>query len=266
MPEVTAIPTTDKKEYAPHKTTSVSTIISQNAAPPLLKKLKKESSVSTNNDNLVPVPSIQVTAGYYDNIVPPPSTQVPPGSWMTAAQEVKAFLSMVAFWAGSQPNQWEMSESVMTNTLQDIFDVVYPGIKYKVNPNGAVFAVTQQQFLKWRSNIGSVALAIIQLLTRYAFIYDDLNNISWEMAYLLAFILQLMVTNHLAAIADHTDVPTLNTHELALGKGMDGTIMLCIVTLKCALKFVQDNIIKVKYVLSSIQNVYKKHPGSCPRH
>ncbi|KAG1750516.1 uncharacterized protein EDB91DRAFT_1078536 [Suillus paluster] len=289
MPEVTTIPTTKKKEYAPHKTTSVSTIVSQNAAPPPPKKLKKESSESTNDNDLVPPPSTQVPAGYYDDTMPPPSTQVPPGHWTTAAQEVikphgqycntdlsvpanlkwvKAFLSTAVLWAGSQPNPWEMSESVMADALQDIFEVVYPGVKYKVNPNGAVFAVTQQQLSEWRSNIGSAALAIIvdfcscikdapnaevakQLLKKYVFIYEDSDNILWEMAYLSAFILQLMATNHLVVNADHIDVPALNTDELSLG-GMDGAIMLCVVALERALKFVQDNIIKVEEVLASI--------------
>jgi hypothetical protein len=45
-----------------------------------------------------------------------------------------------------------------------------------------------------------------------------------------------MATTHLVAIADHTDVPTLHTDELALGKGMDGAIVLCVV----AVSFVFD--------------------------
>ncbi|KIK37994.1 hypothetical protein CY34DRAFT_46833, partial [Suillus luteus UH-Slu-Lm8-n1] len=74
---------------------------------------------------------------------------------------VKAFLSTAVLWAGSQPNPWEMSESVMADALQDIFDVLYPNVKYTVNQNGTVFAVTQQRFSEWRSNIGSAALAVI---------------------------------------------------------------------------------------------------------
>jgi hypothetical protein len=35
-----------------------------------------------------------------------------------------------------------ISKSLMADVLQEIFDVVYPDVgKYKVNPNGAVFAV-----------------------------------------------------------------------------------------------------------------------------
>ncbi|KIK49404.1 hypothetical protein CY34DRAFT_45482, partial [Suillus luteus UH-Slu-Lm8-n1] len=74
---------------------------------------------------------------------------------------VKAFLSTAVLWARSQPNPWEMSESVMADALQDIFDVLYPNVKYTVNPNSAVFTVMQQRLSEWRSNIGSAALAVI---------------------------------------------------------------------------------------------------------
>ncbi|KAG2029136.1 hypothetical protein BDR03DRAFT_1018861 [Suillus americanus] len=210
MPEVTAIPTTEKKEYAPHKTTSVhvSTIVSQNAAPPQPKKLKKESSESTNDDNLVPPPSTQVPAGYYNNTVPPLSTQVPPGHWMTAVQEVIKL-------CGQYHNT----------------DLPVPANSKWVNPNGAVFAVTQQRLLEWRSNIGSAALAII--VDFYSHIKDTPN----------------------AEVAKHLlkkyVIPALNTDELSL-EGMDGAIVLCIVALERALKFVRDNIIKVKEVLVSM--------------
>lgn len=110
----------------------------------------------------MPPPSTQVPAGYYDDVVPPPSTQVPQASQKATAKEVvkprgqyrnndlpvpadskwvKAFLSTALLWAGSQANPWEISESLMADALQEIFDVVYPDVKYKVNPNGAVFAV-----------------------------------------------------------------------------------------------------------------------------
>ncbi|KAG0697061.1 hypothetical protein DFH29DRAFT_1004034 [Suillus ampliporus] len=145
MPEVTAIPTTKKKEYAPHKTTSVHYL--QNATPPPPKKLKKESSESTNDDDLVPPPSTQVPAGYYDNTMPPPSTQVPPGHWTDccaggdqAAWSIPVTLTFHT--CQLEPNPWEMSKSMMADALQDIFEVVYPGVKYKVNPNSAVFAVS----------------------------------------------------------------------------------------------------------------------------
>lgn len=124
--------------------------------------MKKESSEVTSCSDLVPPPSTQVPAGYYDDVVPPPSTQVPQASQKATAKEVvkprgqyrnndlpvpadskwvKAFLSTALLWAGSQANPWEISESLMADALQEIFDVVYPNVKYKVNPNGAVFAV-----------------------------------------------------------------------------------------------------------------------------
>ncbi|KAG2757843.1 hypothetical protein P692DRAFT_20711257, partial [Suillus brevipes Sb2] len=182
---------------------------------------------------------------------------------------VKAFLSTALLWAGSQANPWEISESLMADALQEIFDVVYPDVKYKVNPNGAVFAVTQQRLSEWRSNIGSTALAIVvdfcsrikeapndlvakQLLKDCAFVYEDPDNISRETAYLSAFVLQMIASTHLSAIVDHASVPALNTDELALGKGMDGVIVLCVVALERALKFVEDSIINVDEVLASM--------------
>ncbi|KAG2114054.1 hypothetical protein BD769DRAFT_1391499 [Suillus cothurnatus] len=280
LPKVRSIPAIEKGHVS-CKTTSTSTIVSQSATPPPSKKLKKESSEVTSCSDLVPPPSTQVPVGYYDDVVPPPSTQVPQASQKATAKEVvkphgqyrnndlpvpadskwvKAFLSMALLWAGSQANPWEISESLMADALQEIFDVVYPDVKYKVNPNGAVFAVMQQRLSEWRSNIGSTALAIIidvcsrikdapndliakQLLKDCAFIYEDLDNISQETAYLSAFVL---------AIVDHASIPALNTDELTLGKGMDGVIVLCIVALECALKFVKDSIINVDEVLASM--------------
>jgi hypothetical protein len=101
----------------------------------------------------------------------------------------------------------------------------------------------QQRLSEWRSNIGSTALAIVvdfcsrikdapndlvakQLLKDCAFVYEDPDNISRETAYLSAFVLQMIASTHLSA-----SVPALNTDELALGKGMDGVIVLCIVAM-----------------------------------
>ncbi|KAG1880081.1 hypothetical protein F4604DRAFT_1679198 [Suillus subluteus] len=289
LSEVTSIPAIEKGRVS-CKTTSTSTVVSQSATPPPSKKLKKESSEVTNCSDLVPPPSTQVPAGYYDDVIPPPSTQVPLASQKATANEVvkphgqycnndlpvpanskwvKAFLSTALLWAGSQANPWEISKSLMADALQDIFDVVYPDVKYKVNSNGAVFAVTQQWLSEWRSNIGSTVLAIVvdfcsrikdapnalvakQLLKDCAFVYEDPDNISWETAYLSAFVLQMIVSTHLSAIVDHASVPALDTDKLALGKGMDSVIVLCVVALEHALKFVEDSIINVNEVLASM--------------
>ncbi|KAG1858511.1 hypothetical protein F4604DRAFT_1684917 [Suillus subluteus] len=80
-----------------------------------------------------------------------------------------------------------------------------------------------------------------QLLQNYAFMYEDSDNISQDTAYLSVFVLQMITSTHLSAIIDHADVPTLHTDELALGKGMDGVIVPCVVT-----------VIKVKDVLTSM--------------
>ncbi|KAG2144387.1 uncharacterized protein EDB93DRAFT_1251628 [Suillus bovinus] len=289
LPKIRSIPAIEKGHVS-RKTTSTSTIVSQSATPPPSKKLKKESSEVTSCSDLVPLPSTQVPAGYYDDVVPPLSTQVPQVSQKATAKEVvklhgqyrnndlpvpadskwvKVFLSMALLWAGSQANPWEISESLMADTLQEIFDVVYPDVKYKVNPNGAVFAVMQQWLSEWRSNIGSTALVTVvdfcshikdapndlvakQLLEDCAFIYEDPDNISRETAYLSAFVLQMIASTHLSAIVDHANIPALNTNELTLGKGMDGVIVLCVIALERALKFAKDSIINVNEVLASM--------------
>ncbi|KAG1846523.1 hypothetical protein C8R48DRAFT_779522 [Suillus tomentosus] len=240
LPKVTSIPAIEKGHVS-RKTTSTSTVVSHSATHSPSKKLKKESSEVTNYSDLVPQPSTQVPAGYY-YVIPSPSTQVPPASQKATANEVvkllgqyrnndllvpddskwvKAFLSMALLWAGRQANPWEISESLMADALQEIFDVVYPDVKYKVNSNGAVFAVTQQWLSEWRSNIGSTALAIIidfcshiKLLKDCTFVYEEPDNISQKTAYLV--------------------------------------IVLCIVALEHALKFVKDSIINVDEVLVSM--------------
>ncbi|KAG1809451.1 hypothetical protein EV424DRAFT_1350016 [Suillus variegatus] len=235
LPKVTSIPAIEKGH--------TSTVVSQSTTPPPSKKLKKGSSEVTNC----------IPAGYYDNVIPPPSTQVPPALQKATANEVvkpcgqycnndllvpanskwvKAFLSMALIWTGSQANPWEISKSLTADALQEIFDMVYPDVNYKVNSNGAVFAVTQQRLSEWRSNIGSTVLVIVidfcscikdasnalvakQLLKDCTFIYEDLDNISWETAYLSAFVLQMIVSTHLSAIVDHASVPALDTDKLA---------------------------------------------------
>ncbi|KAG1874420.1 hypothetical protein F4604DRAFT_1925295 [Suillus subluteus] len=260
--------------------------------PSPIKKLKKECSRASkvaNDDDLIPPPSTQVPTVYYNDVMPPPSTQVPTGYYDNVVpppstqvpvefredccarghQAPVAFLSTTLLWAGSQPNPWEIPESVMADTLQEIFNVAYPDIKYKVNTNAAVFAVAQQWLSEWRSNIGSTVLAIIvdfcscitdapnadiakQLLQNYTFMYEDSDNILWDTAYLLVFVLRMITSTHLSAIVDHADVPMLHIDELALGKDMDDAIILCVVALERALKFIKDKVIKVEDVLTSM--------------
>ncbi|KAG1748874.1 uncharacterized protein EDB91DRAFT_1079008 [Suillus paluster] len=249
-----------------------STIVSQSATPPPCKKLKKESSEVTNYSDLVPLPSTQVPVGYYNDVVPPPSTQVPPASQKAAANEVvkphsqcrnndlpvpadsKAFLSMALLWAGSQANPWEISKSLMADALQEIFDVVYPDVKYKVNSNGTVFAVTQQWLSEWRSNISSTALVIV--VDFCSCIKDAPNALVAKQllkdSYLSMFVLQMIASTHLSAIVDHASVPALYTDKLTLGNGMDGVIVLCVIALEHTLKFVKDSIINVDEVLASM--------------
>ena len=180
---------------------------------------------------------------------------------------MKAFLNTAVLWAGSQDNLWEISEHEMADALQEIFDVVYPDVPYKVTINGSVFAIvsfassfciilscahnvlslkTLQHLSEWRSNIGSTALAIVvdfcsrvkgvpekdiaqALLEDFAFLYEDTDNRTRETAYKSSFLQQLIASAHLSAIIDHTDVPALGTDELTKGKNTEGLIVLCVI-------------------------------------
>jgi hypothetical protein len=108
---------------------------------------------------------------------------------------------------------------------------------------------TLQRLSEWRSNIGSTALAIIvdfcsrvqniankdvaqALLEDFKFLYEDEDNMTRETAYKSAFLQQLIASAHLTAIIDHTDVPALDTDNLAKGKYMDGLIVLCTIAVR----------------------------------
>ncbi|KAG2076424.1 hypothetical protein BDR04DRAFT_1139681 [Suillus decipiens] len=253
-----------KGKHAVRKTTSTSatpvTGCSTQTTVPPAKKLKKELSELSI-----------ISAGSFDSIPPsqPPSLATllchPP----TDSKWVKAFLNTAVLWAGSQDNLWEISEHEMADALQEIFDVVYPNVPYKVTINGSVFAITLQCLSEWRSNIGSTALAIVvdfcsrikgvpekdivqALLEDFAFLYEDTDNWTREMAYKSSFLQQLIASTHLSAIIDHTNIPALGTDELTKGKNTEGLIVLCVIALERALTFIRDDIINVDDVLASL--------------
>jgi len=55
----------------------------------------------------------------------------------------KIFLPTVLLWAGSQSDVWQISDSALLSAMQDIFDVVYPDLKYTVTFQGSVFGVVR---------------------------------------------------------------------------------------------------------------------------
>ncbi|KAH7918261.1 hypothetical protein BV22DRAFT_1051850 [Leucogyrophana mollusca] len=150
--------------------------------------------------------------------------------------------------------RWVTFLGVNKRTLH-IFNGVFPNVNYMIYTNGAVFAVTLLCISEWRSNISSTALALVigfvncvtdlpnqevaQLLLQcYSFLYEDTDNPDHTWPY---------------RSIDYVNVPALNTEELASGGMMHGILVACTIVLERALKFIQDDIINVDEVLTSIE-------------
>lgn len=58
-----------------------------------------------------------------------------------------SFISTAILWFSVQNNIWNVTEEEFASALQTIFNVVYPGIKYRVAPTGSVFAVVSRFIL-----------------------------------------------------------------------------------------------------------------------
>ena len=55
-----------------------------------------------------------------------------------------SFISTALLWYSVQKNVWSIpKEHHLASALQRIFNVVYPGINYRVTPAGSVFAVVR---------------------------------------------------------------------------------------------------------------------------
>ncbi|KAG6371005.1 hypothetical protein JVT61DRAFT_10725 [Boletus reticuloceps] len=80
-------------------------------------------------------------------------------------------IGTLTLWCGSQPNMWVIPDEVFVAALQDIFNNVYPGIKYRVTTNCSVHAVALQRISEWRSGFGSAALAL--MISYFAKLPDD---------------------------------------------------------------------------------------------
>ncbi|KIJ10191.1 hypothetical protein PAXINDRAFT_16761 [Paxillus involutus ATCC 200175] len=173
-------PGTLSKGMGHHTTTSTSVVIVQ-APPPPQKKAKIEESCPVLVD--VPAPSTKSnppiniaasnywaqgssiqydTNGYIVEVIKKrnkySSKDLPVPSDSRWSHGV---IAMIMLWCSVQPNMWSIPEEDMVTALQVIFDTVYPGIKYRVNPAGSVFVIGLQQVSEWRSGFGSTALAMM---------------------------------------------------------------------------------------------------------
>ncbi|KAH7904805.1 hypothetical protein BJ138DRAFT_1119068 [Hygrophoropsis aurantiaca] len=191
---------------------------------------------------------------------------------------LKDFMNTLILWAGSQGG-WEIDRHALISSAQIIFDAVFPEIEYEIEFGCPVYAVFTQRLSEWRSNIGSTAIALMtdfcsrskevdpedpdttpkkpkdiakQLLAKCCFVYQDPNNPTKETAYFSTFVLQMLAKTHLSAISEAVDIPELETQELALGSRMEGVIMLCVISLERALKFIKDETINVDELLTHL--------------
>ncbi|KAG0698921.1 hypothetical protein DFH29DRAFT_1002376 [Suillus ampliporus] len=130
-----------------------------------------------------------------------------------------------------------------TAATSEILKVVYPNIWYKVVTSGLVFGVVTQCLSEWPSNFGSTALTMVidflnsnrdtppqiltkLLLSKYAFLYPDPENINKDETFHSAFAQELLATAHLS-------------------RGITGALGLYAVSLECAFTLVAKNTVTV---------------------
>ncbi|KAG1763348.1 hypothetical protein EV702DRAFT_982922, partial [Suillus placidus] len=156
----------------------------------------------------------------------------------------KHFLPTLYLWAGSQDDLWQISDVSLIKALQCIMDELYDtDLQYNVTSQGSVFGIATQRLAEWRSNFGSTGLAIMidffarnkdtepkvlgtALISDFAFIFEDMDNIDPMQAYCSPFMLQLFATAHLHSIVGHVEVSALKTGVLA-AIGMAGVLGIC---------------------------------------
>ncbi|KAG2743103.1 hypothetical protein P692DRAFT_20747212 [Suillus brevipes Sb2] len=180
------------------------------------------------------------------------NTDLPPimlegGAWR------RTFIPTVFLWAGAQPKFWSIETEKLLPALQAIFNVSFPGINHTIQPKGPIVGLVNQRLCSWRSNFGSTAIALIAnflaasrddengddndndngaeyeqglatfLLENWAFLYEDPETRDADKIYRSVFMLELIESAHINAIAGFLDVPALNTDALQV-KGMQAVI------------------------------------------
>jgi hypothetical protein len=273
-----------KKARSDPATTQTSTTTTKVLRP--AKKVKSEPTSTTSTTATVPAVSESMLA---DMAIKPAAgngqwqnTDLPPmltenGSWR------RQFVLTVLLWVGSQSSFWTIEAADLLCAMQAIFNTMYPGVKYNIQPRGPIMGVVSviralllftvliidskitQRLCTWRSNFGSTAIALIanflaslrehkdedeeededenenadskekfmtqmaaSLLEGYAFLFADPDTCKASEIYHSVFILQMIATMHLNAIAGFIDVPELDTRALSSTK-MESVIGTCAV-------------------------------------
>ncbi|KAG6374998.1 hypothetical protein JVT61DRAFT_3773 [Boletus reticuloceps] len=196
-----------------------------------------------NADGFV-IESVKKRSEYTMKDLPVPSDQ----RWS------RGVIGTLTLWCGSQPNE------VFVAALQDIFNNVYPGIKYRA----------LQCISEWRSGFGSAALAL--MISYFAELPDD--KVSQDEAAKLhrsfrfldanpnsdaeptpdgrfksPFLYELLATIHLSNISGYIEVKGWNTKQLGLGKNGGGVIAIAAAALERAVEFIRDGVIDIEQVL-----------------
>ncbi|KAG1882421.1 hypothetical protein F4604DRAFT_1921599 [Suillus subluteus] len=261
-PEVEPIPT----ELA-RITSKTSVTVCKNLNPP--KKAKLEPASQITSITASPEPDLMSTdmsmkpkSGNQWRNTNLPQIMLEDGMWR------RSFIPTVFLWAGAQPNFWSIEADKLLPALQAIFDIAYPGMNHNVQPKGPIIGLVNQRICSWRSNFGSTAMALItnflatskddenedededndidfeqtlaaNLLDEWAFLYNDSDVRDPDQIYRSQFMLEMIESAHMNAIAGFLDVPVLNTDDLQL-KGMQVVIAACAASLEHALNFVAN--------------------------
>ncbi|KAG2104268.1 hypothetical protein BD769DRAFT_1676255 [Suillus cothurnatus] len=188
----------------------------------------------------------------------------------------RQFIPTVLLWAGSQSSFWTIKAADLLCAVQAIFNMMYPKVKYNIQPRGPIMGMITQHLCTWHSNFGSTAIALIanflaslreskdededkdedenentdsrekfmtqmaaSLLKGYAFLFADPNTCKASEIYRSVFMLQMITMTHLNTVTGFVDVPELDTCALSLTR-MECVIGAYTVALKHALKLVAE--------------------------
>ncbi|KAG1744439.1 hypothetical protein EDB19DRAFT_1961698 [Suillus lakei] len=262
-----------KQEKKQRLTTSTSaTTTTDDNKPPAAKKVKIEFSGTMRvhgdqapaqkcRQNVDTAPEHMKSRGAYRTSDLPPAMQADQ-RW------TKKFIPTIMMWAGSYDDIWSIPDDVLLHHVQLVFDVVYPELKIVIVHGSVIHLLTAQRISEWRSNFGSTGIVIIidflsrnadcdsstlasSLLTNWAFLYEDPDNINPLTAYRSPFILQLYGRAHLNAINGHVVIPSFDMQALDT-IGMSRVLALSAAALERALGMIAHKELEVQDILPSV--------------
>ncbi|KAG6375962.1 hypothetical protein JVT61DRAFT_2840 [Boletus reticuloceps] len=160
-------------------------------------------------------------------------------------------IGKLTVWCRTQPNIWVIPNEPFAAALQDIFNVMDPGIKYCVTTNCSVHAMALQRISEWRSSFGSAALSL--MISYFAELPND--NVPQDEAAKLHHSFRFLDESPDSAVepkkanSRFVEVKGWNLKQLTLGKNGCGVIAIAAAALEHAIEFVCDGVIDVEQVL-----------------